>query len=65
MADGVDDETWTFHLKNGDIGRWFRETIKDPDLALEAQLMERADITPGEARKHIRSEIERRYMPAA
>src|SRR5262249_8547507 len=58
MADGVDDETWTFHLKNGDISRWFRQVIKDPDLALEAESMERANVTPEESRKHIRSAIE-------
>lgn len=65
MADGVDDETWLFHLKNGDVARWFHDVIKDPDLALEAELMERADVTAQESRKHIRSEIERRYILAA
>jgi HAD superfamily hydrolase (TIGR01484 family) len=65
MADGVDDETWRFHLQNGDVSRWFRDVIKDPDLALQAELMERADVTPDESRKHIRSEIEQRYVLAA
>jgi hypothetical protein len=65
IGDGVDDETWLFHLKNGDIARWFREVIKDPDLALETELMERADVTAEESRKHIRSQIEQRYISAA
>jgi hypothetical protein len=65
MADGVDDETWLFHVKNADVSRWFREVIKDPELALEAELMERADITAEESRKHIRSQIEQRYILAA
>jgi HAD superfamily hydrolase (TIGR01484 family) len=65
MADGVDDETWLFHLKNGDIGRWFHSVIKDPDLALEAELMERADVGAEDSRKHIRSQIEQRYILAA
>jgi hypothetical protein len=65
LADGVDADTWLFHLKNGDIARWFREVIKDPELALEAELMERADVTAEESRKHIRSEIEQRYILAA
>src|SRR5216117_839499 len=30
MGDGVDDETWLFHLKNGDISGWFHNVIKDP-----------------------------------
>jgi HAD superfamily hydrolase (TIGR01484 family) len=65
MADGVDDETWLFHLKNGDISEWFRDVIKDPELALEADLMERGDVNAEESRQHIRAEIERRYILAA
>jgi HAD superfamily hydrolase (TIGR01484 family) len=65
IADGVDDETWLYHLKNGDIAHWFREVIKDPDLALEAELMERADVTAAESRKHIRAQIEKKYILAA
>jgi hydroxymethylpyrimidine pyrophosphatase-like HAD family hydrolase len=65
LADGVDDETWLFHLKNGDVSRWFRNVIKDPELALEAELMERGDVDARESRKHIRSEIEHRYILAA
>jgi HAD superfamily hydrolase (TIGR01484 family) len=65
IADGVDDETWLFHLMNGDIARWFRGVIKDPDLAAEAEAMQRGDVTPEDSRKHIREEIERRYILAA
>ena len=65
IADGVDDETWLFHLMNGDIARWFREVIKDPDLAVEAEMMQRSDITAEEGRKHIREQIEKRYILAA
>src|SRR5262245_38407838 len=65
IADGVDDETWLFHVKNGDVATWFRKVIKDPDLAREAELMHRAGITAEESRKHIRSEIEKRYILAA
>jgi hypothetical protein len=65
IADGVDDETWLFHLKNGDISRWFRDVIKDSELAFQAQLVERADVNAAESRKRIRSEIEQRYILAA
>jgi hypothetical protein len=65
IAEGVDDETWLFHLNNGDISRWFLDVIKDPELALEAQLMERGDVNAEESRKHVRSEIEQRYILAA
>ncbi|HYR44910.1 MAG TPA: HAD family hydrolase [Terriglobia bacterium] len=65
IAEGVADETWLFHLKNGDISRWFRNVIKDPELALQAELMERGDVNAEESRKHIRSQIEHRYILAA
>jgi hypothetical protein len=65
ISDGVDDETWLFHLKNGDISGWFRDVIKDPDLALQAELVQRTDVTAEESRKHIRREIEKRYILAA
>lgn len=65
IAEGVDDETWLFHLNNGDISRWFHDVIKDPELAVEAQLMERGDVNAEESRKHVRSEIEQRYILAA
>ncbi len=65
MADGVDDDTWLYHLKNGDISGWFRNVIKDPELAFEAERMERDDVSAEESRQHIRSEIEQRYILAA
>jgi hypothetical protein len=65
MADGVDDETWQFHLQNGDISKWFRDVIKDEELALESESMQRAGVTAAESRSHIRSEIELRYILAA
>jgi len=65
MADGVDDETWLFHLKNGDIARWFLKVIKDSELAMEADSMERRNVSAAESRKHIREEIEARYILAA
>src|SRR5215467_7366647 len=64
IADGVDDETWLFHLKIGDFSRWFRDVIKDPELAIQAQLVERDDMKAAESRKRIRSEIEQRYILA-
>src|SRR5690606_31029922 len=42
LAEGVDTETWDFHFRRGDYSRWFREGIKDPELADEAELVEHA-----------------------
>jgi HAD superfamily hydrolase (TIGR01484 family) len=66
LADGVDDETWLHHLKQGDYSRWFREAIKDDELASEAAAVEnQAGLSPMEGRALIKAAIERRYtMPS-
>jgi hypothetical protein len=61
MADGVDDETWLFHLREGDISRWFRDVIKNPELAAEVQKLETPEASAAHSRAHVRSEIEKRY----
>src|SRR5262249_39141196 len=35
LAEGVDDETWLFHLRRSDYSSWLRDGIKDDDLASE------------------------------
>jgi HAD superfamily hydrolase (TIGR01484 family) len=67
IADGVDNETWLHHLRRGDYSRWFREGIKDPALAAEAETVERdRSLSARESRERIRSLIETRYgLPAA
>jgi hypothetical protein len=66
LADGVDDETWMHHLRRGDYSKWFREGIKDKEIAAEAAAIERReDLSPRESRAAIRDAIERRYtLPA-
>ena len=67
MADGVDDETWSYHLRQGDYSRWFRDIIKDDELAAAAEQLERmAGATPDETRRSIRETVEQKYtLPAA
>ncbi|HXG13436.1 MAG TPA: HAD-IIB family hydrolase [Gemmataceae bacterium] len=66
LADGVDDETWTHHLRQGDYSRWFREGIKDERLAVEAEAVEQqAGLSAAGSRALIRGIIERYYtLPA-
>jgi HAD superfamily hydrolase (TIGR01484 family) len=66
MADGVDDETWTYHLRRHDYSRWFREAIKDEDLAEEVVRIESdSNVSPAESRGRMREAIEKRYtLPA-
>jgi hypothetical protein len=63
MADGVDDETWEYHLRCGDYSKWFREGIKDDALAEEARAVERDP--SGDTRGRVREAVERHYtLPA-
>ena len=62
LAEGVDDETWTYHLRRGDVSAWFRGVLKDEELASEAERVERDDgIDPTESRRRIRAAIDARY----
>src|SRR5262249_1625581 len=67
LADGVDDATWEYHLRRGDYSGWFREKIKDEELADEtARIEASSDMSPAESRASVRSAIERHYtLPAA
>jgi hypothetical protein len=65
LGDGVDDDTWQFHRHNGDYSRWFRDEVKDPQLASEAEAIERSSQTAAESRAAIRAAVEKRYtLPA-
>jgi HAD superfamily hydrolase (TIGR01484 family) len=66
MADGVDDETWTHHLRQGHYSRWLREMIKDEPLADEVERIERApELSPAESREQLRGMIEEKYTSPA
>jgi hypothetical protein len=62
IAEGIDEDTWQFHLRRGDYSRWFRGAVNDRFLADEAERIEqRKDLRPVETRKLIRSLIKSRY----
>ena len=67
IGDGVDDDTWQYHLHQGDISRWFREGIKDENLASAAERVESlTNVTPQESRALIRTAVEQDYtVPAS
>lgn len=66
IGGGVDEDTWLFHLKNGDYSRWLSTAIKDEELASEVSEIEQAPgISAGESLGRIREAIDRRYtLPA-
>lgn len=63
MARGVDDETWQYHLVRGDISTWFRDQVKDPDLARQIAQVEAqaAALGPQGSREAVVRFIESRY----
>jgi len=63
LAEGVDEDTWRFHLRRGDYSSWLRETLGDEELADEVAEIEAAD--PDDSRARVVQLIERRYtLPA-
>jgi hydroxymethylpyrimidine pyrophosphatase-like HAD family hydrolase len=66
LAKGVDEDTWQYHLQNGDYSHWFRSAIKDQDLAEETAFVEqRSDLSPQETLAAIESALKRRYTAPA
>jgi hypothetical protein len=65
LADGVDDETWLFHLSRGDVSRWFRDEIKDSELASLAQRFEVHPVSAASSKEQIKAEVQRKYIGAA
>jgi HAD superfamily hydrolase (TIGR01484 family) len=66
MAAGVDDATWTHHLRRHDYSGWLRDSIKNEELA-RAVLAIEADrqLSAAASRARIRAAIEQVYtLPA-
>ncbi|MGQ3684628.1 MAG: HAD-IIB family hydrolase [Candidatus Loosdrechtia sp.] len=65
IAEGIDQETWMFHLYRGDYARWFRHAVKDNFLAEETERIEcRTDLAPWQTRQMITELINARYTLA-
>ncbi|WP_167546851.1 HAD-IIB family hydrolase [Stieleria maiorica] len=63
-AEGVDDDTWTYHLRRHDYSNWFREIIKDNELAAAIEDIERTqDHSPEVSRELIANQIHDRFKP--
>lgn len=66
LAAGVDDETWLFHLRNGDYSAWFRNAIKDDALAGETSAIAHdASLSATESRSRITAAVKARYTASA
>ena len=66
LGEGVDDETWLFHLREGDYEHWFREMIQDEELAnVAAELRGEATVSAAESRRQIFDFIRKKYEKEA
>jgi hypothetical protein len=66
IGDGVDPDTYLFHLREGHFETWMRSSIKDDGLADEvANVAASQDAGVDEARKLVRTAVEQRYTAPA
>jgi HAD superfamily hydrolase (TIGR01484 family) len=66
LGEGVDDETWLHHLRNGDYAEWFRGIIKDEDLAQAAErIVQQNGESPETTRNELFSLIRKKYQKEA
>jgi hypothetical protein len=67
LGEGVDENTWQYHLEANDYSTWINEMIKDESLAKVVREIElRPGLSAAESRKLIRAAIEEQYtVPAA
>jgi HAD superfamily hydrolase (TIGR01484 family) len=65
LAEGVDDDTWLYHLERGDYSKWMRKIIKNDELADEVAGIEQRNngnkMPPDESRRAVLDAINRRY----
>ncbi|MFT8246429.1 HAD-IIB family hydrolase [Roseomonas sp. BN140053] len=61
LGEGVDEETWEFHRRQGDYSRWMQDCVKDAELANEVAQVEDSEASFTEARAAIHAAVERRY----
>lgn len=63
LAEGVDEETWLFHLRRGDYVAWLRYVVRDDDLANEvASIASDPHVHAFESRRLVCDAIDRRYI---
>lgn len=64
LAEGIDDETWMYHLKRHDYSAWFRNALHDDELAELAQKIENTVKDVSSSKLEILKLIKGKYMQA-
>jgi len=66
IAQGIDDETWLYHLRRHDYSAWLREAIKDSAIADAVALVENSgQLSAAESRARIFDAIRKQYTNPA
>jgi hypothetical protein len=66
LAEGVDDDTWLYHLHRHDYSAWFRDGIKDDSLAAGGRKIEDdGRLDAAESRRLMIGLIAERYTAGA
>ena len=60
LAEGIDTDTWLFHLRRQDFANWFRTSVHDEDLAKAAEEAERM-AEPAESKRYVLEMIGKKY----
>lgn len=60
LAEGIDGDTWMFHLGRQDFSRWFEHTVHDEELAEAGREAERMNEVAA-SKKHIIDYINQKY----
>ena len=63
IVEGIDDETWFYHLQRNDFAHWFRDCINDDKLADVAELAAmNSDLNSVATKTQIQDAIHRNYI---
>jgi hypothetical protein len=66
LAEGLDDDTWMHHLRNGHYSEWVQNSIKDDSLAESIRGVEQdRQLSAAESRERVKEAVEAQYtLPA-
>ena len=66
ISEGLDDETWLYHLRQAEYSKWFATAIKDEELAEQtAAIEEDNSLSPADSKTAIHNLIKARYTASA
>ena len=61
LAEGIDDQTWLYHLNRGDYKRWSADCIHDDELVAKVEEAEKKDRKVQDSKKIILDYITQKY----